>query len=71
MTGSDITMDEENIPGWIVDKVEKAKCPSCGFKVILPRKALREDFGGDKSKYNPQVWCSDMGHWIGFLKNCK
>lgn len=53
-----------------IDKIKMARC-KCGDQVILPRKELRDEFGGDKNINNPQVWCMDMGHWIGFLSQCK
>jgi len=50
--------------------IEKARCPRCNEKVILPRKALRDVCGGDNSPEDPLVWCSDMGHWAGYLSDC-
>ena len=50
--------------------VSDARCPQCGDKVFLPKDSLRAAYGGDNGKHDPQVWCSDFAHWIGFLSEC-
>jgi len=52
-------------------KIENAKCPECGDRVFVPMEGLRELYGGDKSKDDPIVYCSDFGHWVGWLSDCK
>jgi hypothetical protein len=51
------------------ERAFRARCPMCGSAVFVPRKPLRERFGGDNGPDDPQVWCVDMG-WIGFLSEC-
>ena len=52
-------------------KLQQTRCPKCGGQIFLPRKEVRELFGGDNGPDDPQVWCCDMGHWIGFLSQCQ
>ena len=49
-------------------QVDAARCPVCGSGVFHP--SLADRFGGDNGD-DIQVWCRDMGHWIGFLSDCK
>lgn len=42
--------------------LDKAQCPQCGERVIIPKALLGtnpDDTG---------VWCSEMGHWAGRLR---
>jgi len=52
-------------------KIENAKCPECGDRVFVPKEGIRELYGGDNSKDDPVVYCSDFGHWVGWLSDCK
>jgi len=43
--------------------LQKSKCPECGERVFFPRGA-----GIGTNPDNTVVWCSEMGHWAGFLR---
>jgi len=48
------------------DKIRRAKCPKCGSRVVWgPIIQQPDEWRGD-----PIVWCTDMGHWAGHLREC-
>jgi hypothetical protein len=56
----------------IIDSILKSvnpKCPQCGADVFLPVSAWRSNVPDAKDD-DVVVMCSDMGHWIGTLKEC-
>ena len=46
----------------------RPRCPECGRVVVKPRMTVS---GSDNSGPDPDVWCSDMGHWAGRLSECR
>ena len=57
------------------ERLEAARCPVCKAKIILPSPAFRSALvaAGSlvDSDYDPIVVCSDMGHWVGNLSECR
>jgi hypothetical protein len=55
----------------LATKIESARCPVCGDIVIKPRFAATDDGPTSNDRPDPQVWCSEFGHWAGLLSECK
>jgi len=51
-------------------RIEDYHCPKCGMSVFKPRDSWRS-WVPDAKPNEPVVMCSDMGHWIGKLSECK
>ena len=46
-----------------------ARCPKCMYKVIRPAFTAGDPMSNNDDN-DPEVWCSDMGHWAGKLSEC-
>ena len=53
----------------VQERVDRAKCPKCGDGVFIVAEGWQKQYGGTPE--NPVLSCRDMGHWWGFLSECK
>ena len=46
-----------------------ARCPKCRYKVVRSPLTAGDPLSNNDEN-DPEVWCSDMGHWAGKLSEC-
>ena len=46
--------------------LDKYRCPECGLELMAPAAENKDTMHWNEIV----VWCTDMGHWAGQIKDC-
>lgn len=55
-------------PEKIASLIDHFRCPKCREKVFIVKKGWQEVYGAKED--DPIVFCTNMGHWAGYLSEC-
>ncbi len=67
------TLFDDQLMDELKAEVERRRCPECGAHVFIHNLQDFTTFIGEMQRGNfgvVGVYCSDMGHWAGYLHEC-